>query len=137
MMELLVTVMGERIHTMEIARITETGLMFNRVSILVTGMRLVVNSPAKVVVVDDLYSGVSVTSVDIVTLNSNKRIRTYSCLRTFLRVKFFLSYTRTLHHTALRHDANVIEIVMSQSVIRDWLNKLNCLLPNAISWLKK
>lgn len=67
MMELPVTVIGERMHTMEIARITETGLMSNRVSILVTvDVRLVVNSPANVV--DG--SGVSVASADIVTLSA-------------------------------------------------------------------
>lgn len=63
MMELPVTVMGERMHTMETARTTETGLMSSRVSILVTvGMSVVVNSPAKVV--DG--NGVSVANVDIV-----------------------------------------------------------------------
>lgn len=66
MMELPVTVMGERMHTMETARITETELMSCRGSILVTvGTRVVVNSPAKVV---DGSGAVSVANVDIVAL---------------------------------------------------------------------
>lgn len=70
MMELPVTVMGERMHTMETARTTETGLMSSRVSILVTvGISVVVNSPAKVV--DD--NGVSVVNVDIVALTATEK----------------------------------------------------------------
>lgn len=70
-MELPVTVMGERMHTMETAKTTETGLMSNRVSILVTvGMSVVVNSPVKVAVDD---SDVSVASVDIVALTETER----------------------------------------------------------------
>lgn len=69
-MELPVTVIGERMHTMETARTTETGLMSSRVSILVmVGMSVVVNSPAKVV--DG--SGVSVASVDIVALTATEK----------------------------------------------------------------
>lgn len=66
-MELPVTVMGDKMQTMETARTTETGLTSSRVSILVTvGIRVVVSSPARVV--DG--NGVSVTCprVDIVTL---------------------------------------------------------------------
>lgn len=68
-MELPVTMIGERMHTMETARTTETGLMScNRVSILLTvGMRVVVSS-AKVV--DD--SSVSVANVDIVAFTATE-----------------------------------------------------------------
>lgn len=65
MIEFPVTVIGDRMHTMETARTTEMGLTSSRVSILVTvGMRAVVSSSATTV--DD--SDVSVANVDIVAL---------------------------------------------------------------------
>jgi len=70
MMELPVTVIGERMHTMETARIIETGLMSSRVSMLVTvGMSVVVSSSAKLV--DG--NGVFVASVDIVALTATEK----------------------------------------------------------------
>jgi len=65
-MELPVTAIGDRMHTIETARTTETGFTSSRVSILVTvGMRVVVSSLATVV--DG--SGVSVANADIVALS--------------------------------------------------------------------
>lgn len=82
-MELPVTVIGDRMHTMETAKTTETGFTSSRVSILVTvGMRVVVSSPA--MVVDG--SGVSVANADIVALSG--RSATFPRLRGLLQVKF-------------------------------------------------
>lgn len=74
MIELLVTVMGDRIHTMETARTTEMGLTSSRVSILVTvGMRAVVSSSTTAVDGSD----VSVANVDIVALAAITESRAY------------------------------------------------------------
>lgn len=85
MIELLVTVMGDRIHTMETARTTEMGLTSSRVSILVTvGMRAVVSSSTTAV--DD--SDVSVANVDIVALAAITESALILAYTTFLQVKF-------------------------------------------------
>jgi len=84
MTELPVTVMGDKMHTMETARTTETGLTSSRVSILVTvGIRVVVSSPARVV--DG--NGVSVTwpSVDIVALAAMESSALFLAYAVFFR----------------------------------------------------
>jgi len=106
-MELPVTVMGERMHTMETAKTTETGLMSSRVSILVTVGMKAVNSSVKVV--DG--NGVSVASVDIVILTATEEFTLILAYVIFFGSNF---PRRRQFSFVWRHDTNVFEAVTSQ-----------------------
>lgn len=104
MMELPVTVMGDKMHTMETARNTETGLTSSRVSILVTvGMSVVVTSPATVV------GSVSVTSADIVALRDDKCRSTRFSLHLSGQVPFVNASS-----SVRRHDGEVFRAATSR-----------------------